>query len=224
MAIRLIVQTLVWYGLMGALLFGAAGTLAWPGAWAFLLGMGSIGLAIGLVLARHDPGLVRERLAFPVQKDQTPADRVVTSVLLLLIFAWLPFMGLDVRFRWSVMPVWLQVLGALSLLLSLLIITLTFRANSFAAPVVKIQRERGHAVATGGPYRYVRHPMYSGSLFFFIGTALLLGSWWGLAFAPVFALLLAIRIPLEERALRAGLAGYDDYAARVRYRLIPMVW
>jgi protein-S-isoprenylcysteine O-methyltransferase Ste14 len=224
MAIRLIVQTLVWYGLMGALLFGAAGTLAWPGAWAFLLGMGGIGLAIGLVLAQRDPGLIRERLAFPVQKDQAPADRVVTSVLLLLILAWLPFMGLDVRFRWSVMPAWVQVLGALSLLLSLLIITLTFRANSFAAPVVKIQRERGHAVATGGPYRYVRHPMYSGSLFFFIGTALLLGSWWGLAFVPVLALLLAIRIPLEERALRAGLAGYDDYAARVRYRLIPLVW
>ena len=122
------------------------------------------------------------------------------------------------------MPASVQLLGALCLLLSLLIITLTFRANSFAAPVVKIQKERGHRVATGGPYRYVRHPMYSGSLFFFIGTALLLGSWWGLAFAPVFALLLAVRIPLEERALRAGLAGYDDYAARVRYRLIPRVW
>ena len=98
------------------------------------------------------------------------------------------------------------------------------RENSFAAPVVKIQKDRGHRVITTGPYGYVRHPMYFGALFFFIGTSLVLGSWWGLAFTLVFATLLCIRIPIEERALRAGLEGYDAYAARVRYRLIPLIW
>ena len=70
----------------------------------------------------------------------------------------------------------------------------------------------------------LRHPMYAGALFFFVGTPLLLGSWWGLALAPVFALLLVVRIRIEEQTLRAALPGYDAYAAEVRYRLVPMVW
>jgi len=134
-------------------------------------------------------------------------------------------MALDaVRFGWSAAPAWVQVAGGLALLLSVWIIYRTMRANSFAAPVVKIQKERGQTVVSTGPYGYVRHPMYFGAIFFFAGTSLLLGSLWGLAWVPVFAALLCIRIPIEERALRAGLPGYDDYAARVRYRLIPLIW
>jgi protein-S-isoprenylcysteine O-methyltransferase Ste14 len=224
MVARLIVQTLVWFGAMGAVLFLSAGTLAWPGAWAFLAEMVGVGLVTGLVLARHDPGLIRERLSSPVQKGQTAADKVITSLLFVLIFVWLALMGLDVRFGWSSVPAPVQVGGALILLLSIGIIYRTFRENSFAAPVVKIQKERGHTVVTTGPYAHVRHPMYFGALFYFLGTPLLLGSWRGLAFALVFILLLCIRIPLEEKVLRAELQGYDEYAARVRYRLIPLVW
>ena len=81
--------------------------------------------------------------------------------------------------------------------------------------------ERGQRVISTGPYAFVRHPMYFGGAFYFIGAALLLGSWWGVIFA--FGLL-CIRIPIEEKVLRAGLVGYDEYAAHVRYRLIPHVW
>jgi protein-S-isoprenylcysteine O-methyltransferase Ste14 len=225
MVARMIVQTLIWFGAMGALLFLSAGTLNWPGAWVFLALMLTVGLGTGLSLAKHDPGLVNERLRAPVQKDQPAADKVLTSALFLLIFAWLAFMGLDaVRFGWSSVPVSVQVLGGLSLLLSMWIIYRTFRENSFAAPVVKIRKERGQTVITTGPYALVRHPMYFGAVFYFVGTSLLLGSWWGLLFALAMVLLLCIRIPIEEKALRAGLEGYDDYAARVRYRLIPLVW
>jgi protein-S-isoprenylcysteine O-methyltransferase Ste14 len=98
------------------------------------------------------------------------------------------------------------------------------RENSFAAPVVKIQRERGQTVITTGPYSIVRHPFYTGALVYLAGTSLLLGSWWGLLAVPAVGVLLAIRIGIEEKALRAGLEGYDDYARRVRYRLIPLVW
>jgi protein-S-isoprenylcysteine O-methyltransferase Ste14 len=209
---------------MGAVMFVAAGTLAWPGAWAFLALMLGTSLITGPLLAKHDPGLLRERLSSPVQKEQTTADKVITSLLFVLSFVWLALMGLDVRFGWSSVPVWVQIVGALTLLLSFWIIYRTFRENSFAAPVVKIQKDRGHMVISTGPYAYVRHPMYFGAVFFFIGTALLLGSWWGLAFTIAFILLLCIRIPLEEKVLRAALQGYDEYAARVRYRLIPLVW
>jgi protein-S-isoprenylcysteine O-methyltransferase Ste14 len=101
---------------------------------------------------------------------------------------------------------------------------LTFRSNSFAAPVVKIASERGHRVADSGPYAHVRHPMYAGALLFFIGTPLLLGSWYGLAAVPVLTVVLAARAVMEERMLADELPGYRDYAMRVRYRLIPGLW
>jgi protein-S-isoprenylcysteine O-methyltransferase Ste14 len=75
-----------------------------------------------------------------------------------------------------------------------------------------------------GPYAIVRHPMYAGALPMLFAIPLMLGSWWGLAVALGLACLVAIRIPLEEQVLRQGLAGYDAYAARVKYRLIPHVW
>jgi protein-S-isoprenylcysteine O-methyltransferase Ste14 len=99
-----------------------------------------------------------------------------------------------------------------------------FIENTFAAAVVKVQSERGHHVISSGPYAFVRHPMYSAAVLFMVGTALLLGSWWGTAISPVFAILFAVRIRIEERTLTTGLPGYADYAARVRYRLLPGVW
>jgi protein-S-isoprenylcysteine O-methyltransferase Ste14 len=224
MVVKLIIQTLVWFGAMGAVMFLAAGTLAWPGAWVFLALMLGLSLVTGPLLAKHDPGLLNERLKSPVQKGQTAADKIITSSLFALIFVWLALMGFDVRFGWSSVPAWVQAVGVFGVLLSVWIIYRTMRENSFAAPVVKIQADRGHSVISTGPYAYVRHPMYFGAIFYFVGTALLLGSWWGIAFGLVLILLLCVRIPLEEKVLRAELQGYDDYAARVRYRLIPLVW
>ena len=90
----------------------------------------------------------------------------------------------------------------------------TKRENSFAAPLVKIQEDRAQMVITTGPYSHVRHPMYFGALFFFLGIPLLLGSWWGLAFSAALTVLLCVRILNEEKT----------YAARVRFWLIPRIW
>jgi protein-S-isoprenylcysteine O-methyltransferase Ste14 len=117
-----------------------------------------------------------------------------------------------------------QALGLALLLASTGFILWVMRENSFAAPVVKVQAERGHRVIDTGPYAWVRHPMYSGTLLFFVGTPLMLGSWWGVAMAPLFFVLFAIRAGIEERTLLAGLSGYADYVARVRYRLVPGIW
>ncbi|ASY67546.1 methyltransferase family protein [Sinorhizobium fredii] len=225
MVVRLIVQTVVWFGIMGAVLFASAGTFAWLAAWIYLAIMLALSLTTGLLLAWHDPALLRERLAAPIQKDQPKADKVLLSVLLPFLFGAFAFMALDAaRFRWSTVPPWVQAAGALLLVLSIVFSYRVMRENSFAAPVVKVQSERGQRVVTTGPYRYVRHPLYSGSLLFVAGTSLLLGSWWGLLAALGLAALLAIRIGIEEKALRAGLAGYDAYAERVPYRLVPFVW
>jgi protein-S-isoprenylcysteine O-methyltransferase Ste14 len=121
-------------------------------------------------------------------------------------------------------PGGLQCAGALMIAASFYIVYRTYRENSYAAPVVKIQRERGHAAVTTGPYAYVRHPIYASGLLTYVGTPLLLGSWYGLAIVPVMAALLGLRSMMEERMLTAELDGYADYLARVRYRLVPMVW
>ncbi|AZO75053.1 MAG: isoprenylcysteine carboxylmethyltransferase family protein [Mesorhizobium sp.] len=224
MIAKLVFQTFVWFGIMGVLLFVSAGTLHWTGAWVYIVVMVGLSLTMGVALARRDPGLMNERLRPPIQKTQTAADKILLSILLLGIFGWLALMGLDFRFGWSPVSLWAQVIGALILLVGIWICYLTMLENSFAAPVVKIQDERGQKVITTGPYSYVRHPMYAGAILYFAGTALLLGSWLGLVLVPVFILLLAIRTFIEEKTLRTGLQGYDDYAANVRYRLIPMVW
>jgi protein-S-isoprenylcysteine O-methyltransferase Ste14 len=105
MIVRLIVQTFVWFGAMGILLFLAAGTFAWPGAWAYLVLIIALSFTLGIDLARHDPGLLWERMGSPVQRDQPAADKVLLVALLLLIFAWLVLMGLEPkRFAWSSVP------------------------------------------------------------------------------------------------------------------------
>ena len=143
----------------------------------------------------------------------------------LLFIAWLILMPLDaMRFEWSEVPGWLQFLGALGLVLSLYVVFLTFRENAYLAPVVKLQEERGQSVVSTGPYRYVRHPMYSSMFLFFPATTLLLGSWWGLLLCLVLLGLLVWRTALEDRMLKNELAGYEEYPQSVRYRLIPRVW
>ena len=224
MIAKLLLQNLIWIVAMGALLFVPAGTLHWPAAWVFLSFIGILGLAGGLWLAKTDPALLAERMRPMMQDDQPAADKKFMLVFVVVAFFWVVAMGLDRRMHASEVPVALQALGWAMLVLSSGFILWVMRENSFAAPVIKLQAERGHRVVSTGPYAWVRHPMYSGTVLFFVGMPLLLGSWWGVALSPLFIVLFAVRAGIEERTLLAGLPGYADYAARVRYRLLPGVW
>jgi protein-S-isoprenylcysteine O-methyltransferase Ste14 len=213
------------FAVFAALLFVCAGTLLWPAGWAFMALFFGFALAIVLWLARKEPELLAERMSSPMQSGQPLWDKVFVVAVMVLFVAWLILMPLDaVRFGYSEVPGWLQIFGALGVVLSFYIMFLTFRENAYLAMVVKVQQERGQSVVSTGPYRYVRHPMYASTLLFFPGSALLLGSWWGLMFCTVLLGLLVWRIPLEERMLENGLDGYDEYERNVRYRLIPHVW
>jgi protein-S-isoprenylcysteine O-methyltransferase Ste14 len=188
---------------MVILLFVPAGTINWTGAWIFLIETFVVSVVFGLWLARHDPALLKERLRSPMQKGQSIQDKIVTGVLVLLYFGWFAFMALDaIRFKWSSVPAWLQGPGALGVLVACYIGYLTLRENTFAAPVVKIQKERAHTVITSGPYLYVRHPMYAGMIFYLFCAPLLLGSWWGLLWGCVLLGVFAIRIQIEEGTLQ----------------------
>jgi len=128
------------------------------------------------------------------------------------------------RYRWSDVPLFFKGIGLVLIGLGAALVWLTLKENSYAAPVVKVQKSRGHHVVTTGPYAYIRHPMYAGALLFTAGVPLLLGSWWGLAAGVVLVLVIAVRAVLKERTLAAELEGYADYAGRTRYRLVPYFW
>ena len=211
--------------IFSALLFGAAGTIRWLAGWAYLILFFVGALWITLLLARHDPALLAERMEVPVQKGQPFWDRILILPMIIAWCAWLVLMGLDaLRFRWSVMPLWLQCAGGALIVLSFWMIARVYRENPFLTAVVKIQTERGHRVISTGPYAAVRHPLYAAMLIYLPANALLLGSWYGLAASFVLSGGLVFRTAMEDRELRRGLAGYTEYAAQVRYRLIPFVW
>jgi protein-S-isoprenylcysteine O-methyltransferase Ste14 len=224
MIAELILQTLLYVAGMGALLFAAAGTWHWPAAWVSVAAMAVLGLGSGVWLAKTDPALLAERMRPMMQDSQPAADKKFMLVFGVAALLWFAAIGLDERFQASDVPVVWQAVGLAMLVASTGTIMWVMHENSFAAPVVKVQAERGHRVIDTGPYAHVRHPMYSGTVLFFFGTPLLLGSWWGVVMAPLFVVLFAIRMGIEERALLAGLPGYADYAARVRYRLVPGIW
>jgi protein-S-isoprenylcysteine O-methyltransferase Ste14 len=224
MIAKWLLQSLIWVAAMGALLFAPAGTLHWPAAWLFLAAMAVIALACGGWLAKTDPALLAERMRPPMRDDQPAADKKIVVAFGVASLLWFAVIGLDRRVQSSDMPWALQALGLAMLLVSTCFVMWVMHENSFAAAVVRLQTERGHRVIDSGPYAWVRHPMYSGAIVFFVGAALLLGSWWGVAMSLLFAVLFAIRAGIEERTLTAGLPDYADYAARVRYRLLPGVW
>jgi protein-S-isoprenylcysteine O-methyltransferase Ste14 len=169
--------------------------------------------------------MLKERMGGPFQKGQAFWDKVFMAFIIVVWFSWLVLMALDAK-RWSLshMPEALNYAGAVLIPIGFFIVWLTFRENSFAAPVIKIQEERGQRVISTGPYRIVRHPMYEGAILYMIGMPLLLGSWLGLLVLPLILGALSVRIFIEEDALRKGLPSYGEYTARVRYRLIPGVW
>ena len=222
---RLLMQNTGWSALSGLLLFGAAGTLRWPAAWIFVIELFALGLAAGLWLIMNDRDLLETRLAAPVARIPDRWDLEILAAVFITWAGWLVLMGLDVgRFEWSRPLAGLQVTGAVCLAIYMGITAVTFRANSFASPAIEIQSSRGHHLITDGPYRYVRHPIYAASIFLYLGGSLLLGSWCGIAMAPFLVAILGVRAESEERSLRAKFESYSDYALKVPYRLVPLIW
>src|SRR5882724_12917036 len=167
MIAKLILQTLLYIAGMGALLFIAAGTWHWPAAWVFLAAMAVLGLGSGVWLAKTDPALLAERMRPMMQDEQPAADKKFMLVFGFTALVWFLAIGLDARYHVSDVPVVLRALGWAMLILSSGFIMWVMRENSFAIPVVKLQTARGHRVVSTGPYAWVRHPMYAGTILFF---------------------------------------------------------
>jgi len=209
--------------LMGVILFISAGTLDWPMAW-LMMGFYVVMLAVNAILMiRRNPEMVAERAE--VKEGTKDWDRVLTSLGALLWLLILLVTGLDKRFSWSSdFSLYIQLLVFIFVVLGYSFASWAMLSNPFFAGTVRIQEERGHSVATTGPYRYVRHPGYSGWSLANLATPIALGSLVGLVPAVLFLLNLIIRTAKEDQTLQDELDGYKEYTEQVRYRLLPGVW
>ncbi|MBN2381487.1 isoprenylcysteine carboxylmethyltransferase family protein [bacterium] len=204
-------------------LFLSAGRFNWFEAWAFLFFFFTCCLVLRMWMRRHDPALMDERLS--VAPDVERWDKVLMGVYTVLLLMMLVVAALDAgRFKWSSTPLSVRALGWFGLGAALVIVWWAMGSNPFASRLVRIQHDRGHTVATGGPYRHVRHPMYGAGIIFCMCVPVVLGSWWGVLPSIGIAMLFVLRTVLEDRTLTARLPGYREYVDRVRYRLLPGVW
>jgi protein-S-isoprenylcysteine O-methyltransferase Ste14 len=200
-------------------LFASAGTVAIAGFWLYLAILAAIIVASLLAL---DPGLFRERMR-PGGKRPPLGLRLFTIVMFV---HWIAA-GLDRgRFHWSDnVPAWLQAVGLIALAASYALCFWAMLVNRFFSSVVRIQSDRGQHVVTGGPYAFVRHPGYLAGIVIILASGPALGSWLATALLVVASLpFLLYRAVTEDRVLQAELAGYADYARRVRWRLLPGIW
>jgi protein-S-isoprenylcysteine O-methyltransferase Ste14 len=209
-----------------AILLFFGGDWRWTEGWVYSILFYVMCSANLLYLHFKDPALLKERFGSPVQKEQKPWDKVVLLVFFLEFLVWFAIMPLDARrFHWSpVFPLWLRIAGALLLVLAMALVFEALRENTFAAPVVKMQKERGQKVISTGMYGVVRHPMYAGAVLLFISTPLLLGSVYGLAIGMLLIVTIAARSVGEEAMLKRELEGYSDYTKKVKWRIIPFVF
>jgi protein-S-isoprenylcysteine O-methyltransferase Ste14 len=222
---KMLSQTVVWVAITAGVLFISAGTLEWPEAWIYLFLWLAGGLTSGLTLAKTHPEILKERMRSPLQQEQKSWDRPVILAIFGGFFLLYIVAGIDAkRFGWSDVPVALKALGAVAILFAIYIFHIVMRENAFASAVVKVDTERGHKVISTGPYAWVRHPMYGGAIFFFLGTALLLGSWAAFVMGLLLIALIAFRAVGEERMLESELPGYAEYARLVKYRFVPGIW
>jgi protein-S-isoprenylcysteine O-methyltransferase Ste14 len=222
--LRVYGQWIVVTVLVITVLFASAGRMDLAMFWAFVVAHSGSHLAMAFIVFRGNPDLLRER--------QQPGggvktwDRVILRIYSLLTLALFVVAGLDVgRFHWSdTVPPWGQIVALVGFALSFAFNIWAMAVNNFYSRIVRIQQDRGQYVVTEGPYRYVRHPTYIGSILSWVCAALALGSWLALVPAVLVAATFAARTALEDRTLQAELDGYKEYAQRVRYRLLPGVW
>lgn len=223
---RTVIGFLVYALLTPALLFLVAGTPDWPMAWVYSVIVVAVAIASRILLLVKQPDLAAERGKFTNAEGAKPWDKVlVPLVALLLPIVELVVCGLDYRLNGpGRVALALQVAATVVMAAGYALGIWALIANKFFSTVVRIQTERGHTVVSTGPYRLVRHPGYAGGLAYYLATPVVLGTPWGFVPAVIEVALLVLRTSLEDRTLQAELPGYREYAARVRYRLLPGVW
>jgi protein-S-isoprenylcysteine O-methyltransferase Ste14 len=210
---------------VAVLLFGVSGHWDWVMGWA-LVGVYAVWVgALAVVLIPRSPELLAERVSRS-RKGVKQWDTILLSIVGLVELVKYVVAALDMRHGWSPpFPPALQLVGLAVAGVGYVVLGVwSMAANAYFSMVVRIQEDRGHAVVTDGPYRFVRHPGYLGSILFALATPLVLGSLWAFVPCGLGAVLFIVRTALEDKTLQKELPGYREYAERVRYRLLPGIW
>jgi protein-S-isoprenylcysteine O-methyltransferase Ste14 len=220
---KLIVRTLLNCFLVliffGVPLFLPAGTLQFWNGWLFLGLFDACFFLILIYFALKNPEYVKKR--FKGEEKETP-QKIVMSLLILSALSTLAVAGFNHRFHWSTVPLILVIVFTVATIGGFVMLFMVMKQNSYTSRVIEIQEDQ--KVIDTGMYSIVRHPMYLAFSIIFCFSPFILGSWYSLVTAACIPLLVTYRIRNEEEVLKAGLAGYDSYMQKVKYRLIPYVW
>jgi protein-S-isoprenylcysteine O-methyltransferase Ste14 len=209
--------------IMGVALLWSAGRIGWWPAWAAIVVMLAWTAATTIVIFSFNPDLLAERLG--PREGAKPWDIAIVAILGPVQLVRYLVAGLDQRYGWtSGFPLAAQIAALTICVLGQTLFVWAMASNRYFSQIVRVQVERGHTVATRGPYSYFRHPAYLGTVLYELAVSVLLSSWWALAASGCTVILLILRTSLEDRTLRAELTGYADYARQVRYRLLPGIW
>ncbi|MEO6213797.1 MAG: isoprenylcysteine carboxylmethyltransferase family protein [Vicinamibacterales bacterium] len=188
-----------------------------PFLWAYFVVFATVGL-YGILSMDQD--LIKERFTPPSSGADRLSLRWVRIIAAIHILVGL----LDSRFEWTTVSAAARVIGLAGFALGFLLVVQSIRSNRFFSAVVRIQDDRGHHVVQEGPYSIIRHPGYAGMIPAIPFSGLALGSWLAVGVALIYAILILRRVVFEDQFLQENLPGYQAYAGRVRYRLVPGVW
>jgi protein-S-isoprenylcysteine O-methyltransferase Ste14 len=207
--------------LFGLALFVSAGTINYWQAWVYLI-VGAVSSVPLMLYITKDPILLENRTKAGPTAEQRPLQKIIVACLAIPYIAAFIVPGLDYRFGWSSVPLWLCMLGDLSIIVAMWIAYRVFKENSYGSATVQITQDQ--RVISTGPYAIVRNPMYSSAVVYFVGMSLALGSYWGLVPAALMILGFVWRLFDEEKFLAQNLPGYTDYCTKVRWHLIPGIF
>ena len=205
--------------IVALVLFLPAGSWNYFNGWLFCGLLFLPMLVLGALLLWKAPALLEKRLN---TKEQEKPQMAVVAVSSLLFLAAFVAAGLDFRFGWTHVPIWLVCLAAVLQLAAYGLYAEVMRENAWLSRTVEVQENQ--KVIDTGLYGIIRHPMYTATILLFLAMPLVLGSWVSFAIMLLYPVVIVFRIRNEEQVLEAGLAGYREYKQRVRCRLLPFIW
>ena len=205
--------------LTALLVFLPAGTLYFPNGWLFCSLLFIPMFVLGVVLLVKSPDLLQKRLD---AKENAAVQKGVVGISAVVFAAGFILAGLDFRFSWSAVPLWIVVLASVLFLFAYGLYAEVMRENAYLSRNITVQENQ--EVIDTGLYGIVRHPMYAATILLFLMIPLILGSWYAFLVFLLYPVLISIRIRDEETLLEAELSGYREYKKQVKYRLLPFIW
>lgn len=215
----MIVKGILGFSLLGAILFGCAGSLHYVNAWVLIVSLFILMLAVGIFLLVKYPDTLERRLN---TKESEMAQKGYIAIIGILFFSSFVLAGLDYRLQWSNISFWESLLALIFMFIGYGMYGAVIFHNSYASRVVEVHKDQ--TVVSTGLYAVVRHPMYLACLLIFLSMPFILGSYVSLIPMLIFPIFLVLRIKNEEAVLMCGLPGYSEYMKKTRYRLIPYIW